>query len=1697
MVLVNIRIRDPASCNDVWVKSSNYDAWKHAGSSGAKGGIGKGKRGWRLLKAQGSEIQKRALPGKRKEGDRKVMNKIFKRLLSVVLAVVMVIGLVPLSGASTVEAAGTQKIYLDLSRLSNADRSRWTNPGVHAMDKDNQPVNDNMGMTKITNTLYFAEISDQATKVIFNPNNAWNLGQTETVEIAAAGADQNTTFPMYLIIRYQAGSKEGWKGRWSTYSEDDVDTEETFMVNADLWDYFNNHRVGTDGKIYNPDNEGNGTDKDEPVYSAWNYVISGFDGTNLTDDTPTYPLYFGGLGHRTNRKMQEIKNDNWKIHGLPNFSLTANVALEDYGNAAVQGAVDKQLKNGNLADPNTKNELPYFKETPLYNEGKQVTAFYPDLQFPFKKTTSASGQTTYSYDSATDYAVYYNYDTHKLDTSYVYSYNQTLDGNNDNEKGYYPFDNAKGYNPGSGNSYNKTAANNRNMGFGTKFTIPFTLSMDENRQINGQDVVFRFTGDDDVWVFIDNVLVLDMGGAHYRASGQIDFTNQTVTVDQAFSIQEPTGWTNGDFVETPGNPSWDKPTSETAGVTVGGATEHFSKITGVFTGETETKSLSDILEDDTKVHTLTMFYMERGMYDSNMSISFTFNPVPSGLVLSKEVNTANVNSGLAETVKTKDYFDFTIEKAGHNSSDYSAASDIQYTKEYDGAGSESATTTSEGLVENLADNIYAHDFRTTDESGNITRPFALGDKLKITETGVDSSKYSTEWRVWDLRENKLVAEEKDDNSSDDTMAQFTLGTYTEDLYAPGVNYAANFVNTPKVAPVTLTKSWETGSAEEGDKFEFEVLVDLDGDGSDYTYAPYELEYTYVEPQKTGGTTDKDGKLTLCSGETVEFPGIPVGAKVRVTETQEEDAYWEAVDEVYSKEITVSESEANSLEITNTTKAVTLDKVIYVEAGKDGGTDYTIKDGENTVKVETAQPTEGTPSGEITVTVTDDGTLNVNPTPANKTYEIEYTGKKDNGVGVSGKITVHTYALTDDVYVFDYGLKSDLADTTHGNGMFQNDNLFIDGVDTTAKLTELDDSALTQSTITLEGNSSTPLNLEKYESTSGAKLKDNNKVIFEPTAFMDKQETATYGTTVYALGKETVQSPEDGVVLSDADVKVMPANVVYYEDNFSGIELTGNTSENGIATGGNHENDMQSNENDTLHGNDNAYADDAQDSDGGSIILKTDASYDADGNYIKPEKGSDTVKFTFKGTGFDIVGRSSTNSGILTVLYSWQENGQTKSKILVVDTYFANGNLYQIPVVSVKDLEYREYTVQISLAASSRGNTFYLDGVRVYNPARDDKSVTDNYQEEEQNVTFQNVHDILVGDGDVTDTIITVPDPYDSETFWSYVVDIEAEGRSAAMVKVPSTANEIDEVTIDSTPELFGQSNVEDINDQEDHQGTIYTYTETLNDYLAKGPNNEVYLGTQDAIAFYVESANGNVPQTLQVEAKKVAIGGYEVTDPEDFADFSVPVLRTVTKTKEAFSTNTIATIKTSTAMYYEIPVNEENCIKIADNKYLVIIVGSTTEEECISISNIKSNGYTISLPEIDNENITLNADAQGAIEGEHDCEIKVEKITVTNPKVKKYATITMTVSGYEAERKEAIDFDIYFDSANVDDISIMDKGKVKDFQSQDNGDETITYTFQLKMPTKAQTMKLVVIPKYTDTDTQSVYSTEKTISVKK
>ena len=1446
------------------------------------------------------------------------MNKIFKRLLSVVLAVVMVVTLVPLSGSSTVEAAGESKVIYLHATVGNAPYKAQVSGDAEGIKV--------LNTIKVSDDYYRVTVPSGKTTVMFvDRDGNW-----------LANGNNWPTIPTDEKNCFEPASLGGNDWSWSTYSEGGgADTVETFMVNADLVDYFNNARVssGSDGKSYSENNEGNGTDKNEPVYSAWNYVIAGNDSTG--NSAPTYPLYFGGLGHKTNRKMQQVTNSTWGTHGLPNFSLTANVALSDFGHAAVQGAVDEQLVNGNLADPVTKEELPYFSKTPLYNGGKQVTAYYSNLQFPFKKTTSASGQTTYSYDSATDYAVYYDYGSHKLYKSNIYSYNTTADENGVNEKGYYPFDNEKNYNPGSGDSYDSDAANKRNMGFGTKFTIPFTLSMDENRQINGQDVIFSFTGDDDVWVFIDDVLVLDMGGAHYKASGEINFTNQTVTVDEAYNIQKSTNWTDGTFSD--GNSSWDQPTSISAGVTVGKDVNSFSSITGTFTGETGTKTLADILADDTKVHTLTMFYMERGMYDSNMSISFTFNPVPSGLVLSKEVDTANVNSGLSETVKTKDYFDFKIEKAEHDSTTYSAASGIQYTKEYDGAGSESATTTQEGVVENLADNIYAYNFTKTDGNNNTTEAFTRGDKFKITETGFDTSKYTTRWYVWDQRENKRV-----DGQENSTTATFDLGTYTDDPYAPGVDYAVNFVNTPIVKDVTLTKEWQNGVAEDEDTFEFKVLVDLDGEGSAYTYAPYELEYTYVDSEKTGGTTNKDGKLALGSGETVKFAGIPVGAKVKVEETQENNAYWEAVND--TDEITVSEGD-NKLKITNTTKAVTLDKVIYAEAGTIP-TVYKPTD----VTITNATLTSGQKDGaKVETDVSTKGQLNVKAPTANEAYVYKIEGTTSDGktLDADSTLTVYTYKATDKVYVFDYGLESNIAATNeNGDGLFEGGVFYNDKArntekyKTSAKLDEINDSG---------ENTQTDITADPEGVSIKADGSSDGEVTFKPQAFMDQAENYTYSADVTKNGVTLDEkNPETGTVVNGT-IKVMPANVVYYEDNFNSDADSTDSSVKIIYSGNNTTEGVsvkltQSNGQTEQYGHDEAYATGTQDSGGSSTALT------AEGYSTKAE-------FTFTGTGFDVVARTTNETaGIMYTIQKYADNAWSFVKTGVVDTYYANGDLYQIPVIHEELGEKAQYKVILLIKTTNSGSVVYLDGIRIYNPMGTEGA--EGYIEGEKGASFEKVSDLILGDGQITET--GVVDEYGSKI----------KGQTITGAKAVLLDSYFEGGAEENYMAALGYTSTE--NSSENSSST----TNSLLQYMHSGPNNEIYLNSNASLAFVAEGSKSD-ESTIQIEAKMV-----NIDDPTGTLHSNNGVDLNVWDGNDLVEIGKVS----ATAMYYTI--NTENCIKLQDGKYLVVISGNIDSESgtsCLAFSNLKYKGYTLSNP-LSAENKTLIGDRidTSALDGEEE-----------------------------------------------------------------------------------------------------------------
>ena len=1461
--------------------------------------------------------------------------KFKKRLLGIILTILMVVSVIPVQQVQPVKAAETQIIYLEISGVSG-----WTQPGVHALDANNKIVNNLFAMEKVADSgnIYKANIAANATKVIFTPDNTWNTGETNAVSIRDANADLKTTYPCYKVTSFQKGSKQCWKGHWTTYSTGDEVLKERFYVSTNLVDYINDARLGEGNKTrgYSDNNQGtvvDGSEKGANVYSYLDAAISGSpwynsSGQNSKACQYTYPLYFGNMFDTKNRYGRML-NGNW--YGLNNFSVGANVALEEktttegkcfYG-AAAQGLVGDKLVDGKMVDPEDSNVvLPYFSGEAIHpykngseiDNNKNLSEYYNGLQFPFKQTKDKNGVITYSYDSGKDYAVYYNFEKNCFYESPEHIKNETTNDGTAPEDGFYPLNK-----PGDP----RKAVN---MGFGTEFTIPFTLSKDG--KINGQDITFNFTGDDDVWVFIDDYLVLDMGGAHRMASGTIDFAEKNVTVESAFTPDKSTtaAWKDG---ATRANQTSEK------------RTKKFTQI------KTEGKNtFEDIMADDSKVHTLKMFYMERGMFDSNMSVSFNFSPIPSGLTLSKDVDTKPVNDGLKSVVETKDNFDFTVKDNDTTRTEYT------YEKDYNGTGTERNTTT-DGVVEGLADNVYAKNFEYTEADDNGNKGLIIGTGFTITET--ENSNYNTRWFVTDISTGKTT------NRGDGLVSTFKLGDVSSGLTK--VNYNVNFVNTPKVGTVNITKAWDGDVPDtlKNTEFPFKVEVDLDGEADEYGYSAYPLEYTV---DGNDYVTDANGNFTLKSGQTAAFEGIPTGAKVKVTETKTTDGKsWVVSGQEFKESAAVTDGSNEILTITNATMTIPSDKVIYVEAGKD--TFY------KPANVETGYTVSNTSDG---LTYTDKGFNGAEP---NKSYTANYTGSNSDGAIVNGTITVLTYQATDKVYVFDYGLESNIAETNaNGDGLFQGGKFYNEeakgDMATSAKLGTITPAKEnTQTTISSGSN----IAIDSVGKADGA-------VTFKPIAFMDKVENYKYTANIAKVSTELDDTnPETGTTVHGT-IKTMPANVVYYEDNFNATNENDDSSVKIVYTnsGSKPTNDptySQSNDQSENYGHDKAYNGDLEES----------------GNSATEMNNGDGAYFTFTGDGFDIVSRTNENTaGLIAYVYKGKKDAEyfrnpevfkagTKDlvKSIPVDTFYSNGDLYQVPVISTTLQQRGTYTVYLKALKTYTGQSvIYIDGVRIYNPLADKSA----YLETEKNTKVQELRGMLLGSSPSINLV--TPD-----------------GNNGFLIDGGSTAVE---QYLPEKPEIGA-----------------YLGAETLADVMKAGPNNELYLPIDNGVAFKVSTPVGDADWTLQVGAKSVSADTSTESDAvvadKAFTVYVKPDDVKETKYQEVKN----YTINTSTDMYYDIDLKE--VIKAQGwtaDSYDVIVLNTTVDYnnyDIISLTNIKcAADMTLSKPsQLTRMGYTLAG--RNVLTGNDEAVLSA-KFGVTNVTRGKYASMTVVT------KKEATDVQV-------------------------------------------------------------------------
>ena len=1385
--------------------------------------------------------------------------KFKKRLLGIILTILMVVSVIPVQQVQPVKAAAGDTIPAGTTIYlrPNAATTWIKDNAVMAFKTSaNNKQSEIVVMTKMDDGLtWYGTTTAAATNIDFlrlNPNDTnqvWNEAGTWP---GLESGKNLYTFALHTGVTPT--------GMWTTYSNTGSETTSYFNVNATLVDYFNNGRVEQPkNTLYN---EGNMTGEKNAPYAKLNqwlsnlpgYALNGVDSTDNVN--APVPLYFGDLLHTSQAGGNGNLSWYWKGANVA-FGPNKETASKD----VAQGIVGKNLDDGNLITSYTNEngdpvKVPFFNEDAYPNQSKYMR-FYNNLQFPFTKTTNDKGVSTYSFDSAKN-TVYYDYDNKKIvrkDDLKIH------DASKDNSIGYFPFNST---------DTDQSAKDNLNYGFGTQFTIPFTVT-ETGKNVDGSEMEFNFTGDDDVWVYIDGALVLDMGGAHNKAEGKINFAKQEATIRTGTSNAKlGNSLTVGG--RTPAEPN-------------GNTTVKFENIMVKKSGS-EPVTLDKYMKKSGTVHELKMYYMERGMWNSNMSISYSFVPLPSGLTLSKTLDTTDVNAGLKNAVQGLDNFDFKIQKKNlkTDEANYSDVENLGYTLyDYDDrtfSGQEAKDSTA-----TFSSSYFASDFINTKDKNNSSA-FYAGTGFQITESIPQGTKLQydtskTRWGVYDSITSRAAIE-----GGKGAVATFNMGDDTSSEMDV-VNRYVNFVNTPKVGSLSVAKKYE-GYAPENETFGFTVLVDLTD--HDY-YDSYKLEYTGTQT----GTTDENGHFTLKVGDTVTFAGIPAGATYKVVEDSPQAGdTWvqETTSDVTGK---IEANVTSAAVVTNKTKTTVKDYVIYAEAGK-------------TV---TYAP-DGVTITELTAQTTGDTVINTNvkggkgeftPESPNEKYVVNYTGTTTNNGNFTGTITVYTYKATDKVYVFDYGLESNIADATTGDGLFQDGTFYNDKAkdtvdDTTAKLDQITSEAsdIDDRQTEITGNQNA---INRDGSAEG-------EVTFKPIAFMDKVEKYTYTANITKVDTEfNSANPETGTTVHGT-IKTMPANVVYYEDNFNEKANSSNSavkiiySENNTSKDGTDVKLEQSNDQSEQYGHDNAYANGDKYSSGSSTKMEKSA----------------TATFTFKGTGFDIISRTNTETGTIGVkVYKGEKASGEPIRNIPLITYYDDGDLYQVPVIHETDFDYGTYTVVVEVKSyNPDGIVFYLDGVRIYEPL-DDQEYTDeegttydsdNYLESEVDAHIYEIRPMIIGN----------------------TVDGKTANHAMLMQYTPGG-----NVVLSAG----GNTVVETLN------GIVPEgATETTDDferYWKWGPNNELYLEPGNAVGFLIPADiyDSTKPYaTFQIGAK--ATSNKAVT------------LKTILPDGTEAKDSTI-TVNSATDMYYKINVTDE--MKTKDGKYYQVVIANT-DGGMVSLTNIKS-----------------------------------------------------------------------------------------------------------------------------------------------
>lgn len=579
-------------------------------------------------------------------------------------------------------------------------------------------------MSRIEGTDYYAaDVPDGYTEIVFasyplsDDNNLATCGNSTGWETIPSDY-QKTEQCFYADTNDDAVYSNGQRGgywapkdtsraeTWKNTGTKVVDiasdnfTEEakTKYVTSTLYDYYTdyelngNNRDNYNSTYYTP-GEGGGfaSQRSWVTFRQFDRALSDY----YSNCKAQYPIYTGhfqptysnwGITFETISAALNLWGFNKDFENKNRFMAINNSTINEDGSGtrydyAYQGLVKDKTSTGDatgeplLKDTTTTTVEPHFNKEFLSGtntKNAKLGDVYDNVAFPFTKRQifDEDQGVDYWYFDSQDTTLYLKQDstteqyflkssTENRERSRNLDSNSAQKSINKNGQsvssyGYFPF--------------NETATAGRastyNYGFGTKLQMDFTLTDDGMVETNktGEDgkkektnIKFFFSGDDDVWVFIDGKLALDVGGAHGKVSGLLEF-GETDTKDGKknsvtayVSRVKKGGTSDNDKDETNGNRAVKTVTYN------GEKISFYAESTPLVAKDTP------LVLDKGKKHTLTVYYMERGMWESNMAVAFNF-PDNNELQVQKEVDLTNVtDDDFKNCFKNQKIFNFTIQ----------------------------------------------------------------------------------------------------------------------------------------------------------------------------------------------------------------------------------------------------------------------------------------------------------------------------------------------------------------------------------------------------------------------------------------------------------------------------------------------------------------------------------------------------------------------------------------------------------------------------------------------------------------------------------------------------------------------------------------------------------------------------------------------------------------------------------------------------------------------------------------------------------------------------------------------------------------------------------------------------------------------------------------------------------------------------